>query len=132
MIPGRASGSTTTNETTSRPKNRNRCTAKDAAVPSTNAMAVAISPALIERRKASRTSGSFHVSGNHLKVNPGSGQLWMVDVLNAYSMMMRMGTNRNAKTRTTQIRRARRVHAVSTVTSPRRRRGASPRAGTHP
>ena len=41
MIPGSAIGSTSRNETASRPKKRKRCTPNDAAVPSTSATAVA-------------------------------------------------------------------------------------------
>src|SRR6266542_1408592 len=82
MIPGSASGSTTTNETTSRPKKRKRCTAKAAAEPSRIATAVA-SPALTDSSSEARTSGFRQVSENHLSENPGIGQLWMLDGLNA-------------------------------------------------
>src|ERR671931_1400597 len=83
MSPGSASGSTTTNETASRPKKRKRCTAKAAAEPSSRARAVAASPALTDSSKELRTSGFRQVSENHLSDRPGMGQLWMFDGLNA-------------------------------------------------
>src|ERR671931_1615384 len=83
MIPGSASGSTTTNETTSRPKKRKRCTAKAAAEPSSRAMAVAASHALMDSSSELRTSGLRQVSGNHLSDRLVIGQLWMFEGLNA-------------------------------------------------
>src|SRR6266496_1094882 len=83
MIPASASGSTTTNETTSRPKKRKRSTAKAAAEPSSMAIAVAANPALTESSSEARTSGFRQVSENHLSDNPGIGQLWMLEGLNA-------------------------------------------------
>ena len=65
-MPGRAIGRSSRNETTSRPKNRNRCTANAASDPSTSAVPVASSPALSDRRSASRTSGSCHATVNQL------------------------------------------------------------------
>src|SRR6266581_7242021 len=83
MIPGSAIGSTTTNETTSRPKKRKRSTAKASAEPSSMAIAVAANPALTESSSEARTSGFRQVSENHLSDNPGIGQLWMLEGLNA-------------------------------------------------
>src|SRR6266536_1508395 len=68
MIPGSASGSTTT---------------KAAAEPSSMAIAVAANPALTESSSEARTSGFRQVSENHLSDNPGIGQLWMLEGLNA-------------------------------------------------
>src|SRR6266496_5616407 len=83
MIPGSASGSTTRNDTASRPKKRKRCTAKAAAEPSSTAMPVAASPALTDSSSELRTSGLRQVSRNHLSDRPGIGQLWMLDGLKA-------------------------------------------------
>src|SRR5919202_1105157 len=82
MTPGRAIGRITTNETRSRPKNRNRATANAAIVPSTSAMPVAASAALIESQKAVRASSFRHAEPNHLSVKPAIGQLWMFEELN--------------------------------------------------
>ena len=56
MIPGSAIGSTSRNDTDSRPKKRKRAMASAAAEPSTSAAPVASSPALTESQIASRTS----------------------------------------------------------------------------
>src|SRR5919197_5178158 len=71
MIPGSAIGSTSTNETASRPKKRNRWTANAAAVPSPTAIAVATSAALTERTNASRASWLFQADENHRVEKPG-------------------------------------------------------------
>src|SRR6478672_4676223 len=71
-IPGRAIGRMTRKEIVSRPKNRCRATAREARVPSTSAIAVAISATLIDVQKASRAVDSMAL-GNHLKVSPGGG-----------------------------------------------------------
>src|SRR5207244_1875593 len=60
MIPGSAIGSTTTNETSSRPKKRKRWTAKAAAVPSRRAMPIAARPALTESQRAAQTRQLAH------------------------------------------------------------------------
>ena len=53
-MPGSAIGSSSTNETASRPKNRNRWTAKAASVPRTSAIAVAPTAAWSVSHSASR------------------------------------------------------------------------------
>ncbi len=63
-MPGSAIGRSSRNETTSRPKNRKRCTANAAADPSSRAITVASRPALSDRKSASRTSGSCHATVN--------------------------------------------------------------------
>ena len=83
MTPGSASGKIRMNEIASRPKNRNRASANDAIVPSTIAIAVAASAALMDNQKASRASESFHATLNQCSVKPGIGQLWMFDELKA-------------------------------------------------
>src|SRR6266487_5067114 len=74
-MPGKAIGKRSRNETTSRPKNRNRCTAKAASDPSANAAVVARTPALIESTSASRTSGSCQATVNQLSEKCWIGQL---------------------------------------------------------
>src|SRR5579884_317208 len=83
MIPGSASGRTSANDTASRPKNRNRCTANAAIVPSAIAIAVEISPALTDSQSAWRMSALEKVDENHFVDSPAGGQLWMFDELNA-------------------------------------------------
>src|SRR4051794_26192980 len=83
MIPGSASGRMSISEIVSRPKNRKRCTAKDASEPRTSAIAVASRPALTDSHSASRISELCHVDENHFVDSPCSGQLWMFDGLNA-------------------------------------------------
>ena len=84
MIPGRASGRTSSRHTTSRPKNGMRCTAKAAQDPRTSAMAVAARPALQRQRPAQpgRLS-SCQATENQCVVRPWIGQLWMFERLNA-------------------------------------------------
>src|ERR1700737_826682 len=81
--PGRASGSMNRRLMASRPKNVVRWIAKAAHEPRRRARAVAASPACKESTNAERTSESFHVAVNHLKVRPAMGQLSMFDVLKA-------------------------------------------------
>ena len=57
MMPGRAIGSTRNSEIASRPKNRNRCTPKAAAEPSTSASNVAARPAFTESQSADLDRG---------------------------------------------------------------------------
>ena len=104
MIPGRASGSTSSSETASRPKKRKRCTPKAAAVPSRSATAVANRPALTESQSAECTCGSFQATENHFVLRPGMGQLCTFELLNAYRQMMAIGTKRKRSTATTQMR----------------------------
>src|SRR5262252_10972293 len=103
-MPGSARGSTSSSDTASRPKNRNRCTPKAAAEPSSSATAVANRPALTESANAARTCGSCQATENHFVLSPAMGQLWMFEELNAYRQMVAIGTNRNSSTPTTQIR----------------------------
>ena len=83
MIPGSASGRTSTSETVSRPKKRKRCTAKAASEPSTSAIVVAISAARTDSHSASRISPLANVDENHLVETPWSGQLCTLEGLNA-------------------------------------------------
>src|SRR5437660_8832516 len=96
MIPGSASGSTSRNDTASRPKKRKRCTANAAEVPSSSAIASASSPARTDSHSAWRASALCQVVENHLVDSPLSGQLCTFDGLNAYTMMIAIGTNRNS------------------------------------
>src|SRR5262245_14720709 len=102
MIPGRAIGRTNTNETALCPKNLCRESAKAARDPRTSATAVAVSPALTESQSAPWTSSSCHAAENHFVVNPGIGQLWMFEELNAYTPTIAIGNQRNATTATPQ------------------------------
>ena len=79
MIPGSAIGSTSANETASRPKKRKRCTPNAAIEPRMTATSVAASPALNESVSASRISWSCHAGENHFVVSPAIGQLWTFD-----------------------------------------------------
>ena len=106
MMPGSASGSTSRNEMASRPKNANVCSAYATAEPSSKASAVAISPTRTDSRNALRTWGSCHATPNQCSEKPAIGQLSMFEELNAYSTMSTIGTNRNARTRTTQTHSA--------------------------
>src|SRR3954451_204535 len=73
-IPGRAIGRITRKEIVSRPKKRWRATAREARVPSSSAIAVAITPALSEVRNASRAASSLKACENQWVVQPGGGQ----------------------------------------------------------
>ena len=68
MMPGSASGSTSSSEIASRPKNRKRWTANAAAEPNSSAMIVAARPALSDSHSASRTSWSCHATENQCVV----------------------------------------------------------------
>src|SRR3954452_9100101 len=94
MIPGSASGSRITSDTASRPKKRKRCTANDAMVPSTIAIAVEISAARSDSHSASRMAWLWNVEENHLVERPSSGQLCTFDSLNAYRQMSAIGNSR--------------------------------------
>src|SRR5947209_19459449 len=83
MIPGSAIGNTSTNDTTSRPKKRSRCTPNAASDPSSIAIAVLISPALSDSHSACRIESLFQVEENHFVERPCSGQLCTFDGLNA-------------------------------------------------
>ena len=82
------------------------CTAYATAEPSISASTVAISATRTDSRNALRTCGSCQATVNQCRVKPEIGQLSMFDVLNAYSTMSTIGTNRNARTSPTQIRSA--------------------------
>src|SRR2546429_8759209 len=75
-IPGSASGRTRKKEPASRPKKRKRWTAKAARLPSTRAIVVAPTPALIEVTKAVRNSLLFQGASNQRVERPVSGQDW--------------------------------------------------------
>ena len=83
MIPGRAIGSRSKNETASRPKNEKRAIANDAAVPSTRATAVASSPTLTESQSEERTSGSCQAWWNQWNVRFWIGHVCSTEPLNA-------------------------------------------------
>ncbi len=83
MIPGRAIGRMSRNDTDSRPKNRKRAIANAAIDPSTRAIAVVTAPTFTESRNADRASGSCQVTVNQWNVQLGIGQLWIVELLNA-------------------------------------------------
>src|SRR5438132_14113379 len=70
MIPGSASGSTSRNDTASRPKKRKRCTANAAVEPSSSAIPSASSPARTESHSAWRISALCHVDANHFVESP--------------------------------------------------------------
>src|SRR5690349_7849137 len=120
MTPGRAIGSTSRNETPSRPKNRKLCSAYDTAEPSTRAMPAANTPTLTDSKKAWRTAGSCHATANQCQVKPRSGQVWTTDGPNAYTMISRMGVNSSSSTTATQMRSAIRRPAGSTSDLPER------------
>src|SRR2546427_770474 len=82
------------NDTANRPKNRNRFTAKAAALPRTRAMVVAPSPAFSEFSRAVRTSSLCQASVNHRVVNPGGGHTCPRDGLKAYTNTMASGLYR--------------------------------------
>ncbi len=92
MIPGSAIGSTSRNDTDSRPKKRNRCTPNDAIEPSTSAIAVARAPAFNDSQRACRSSGLWIAGENQRVVRPAIGQLCTFDLLNAYRQMTAIGT----------------------------------------
>src|SRR5215203_488627 len=72
-IPGRAIGRMTRKEIVSRPKKRWRATASEASVPSTIAIALAATPALIEVKKASLAASSLKAWSNQWVVRLGGG-----------------------------------------------------------
>src|SRR5580765_5585476 len=84
-MPGSAIGSTSRNETASRPKNLKRATPTAAAEPSTSAAPVATSATRTESHNASRTSCECQATLNHFVVKPGIGQLCTFDELKAYT-----------------------------------------------
>src|SRR5579884_126684 len=83
MIPGSAIGSTSRNDTASRPKKRRRCTAKEASDPSRMAIAVASSAARTDSHSDWRIEESLKAEENHFVESPEIGQLWTLDGLKA-------------------------------------------------
>src|SRR5262245_23445680 len=82
-MPGSAIGSTRMNDTASRPKNANRCTANEASVPSTSAMHVAHTAATIDVHSALCRFESCHATWNHFKVKSWGGHAPDTLLLNA-------------------------------------------------
>ncbi len=76
-------------EIVSRPKNRNRWTAKDARVPRVTAMTVAPIAASIESARASRRPVLSSAAPNHWVVQFVIGQDWPRSPLKAYRRMTR-------------------------------------------
>jgi hypothetical protein len=74
-MPGSAMGSTSRNDTASRPKKRLRDTAAAASVPSTSATAVAILATRSERNSACQKSLRPAATANHRSVSAGGGKL---------------------------------------------------------
>ena len=101
-MPGSAIGSTSRNETASRPKNLKRATPTAAAEPSTSAAPVATSATRTESHSASRTSCECQATLNQFVVKPGIGQLCTFDLLNAYTMISTSGTQRKRMTSAVQ------------------------------
>jgi hypothetical protein len=66
--PGRAMGRMISRETVSRPKKRNRCSARAAIVPSTSAMAVATSATSTETTMAFRAPSLSQAATHHCVV----------------------------------------------------------------
>src|ERR1041385_4796603 len=113
MIPGRAIGRMKRNDTDSRPKKLKRWIANDAIVPRTSAMPLASSATFTDSTNASRRSWSCHAVRNQWSDQPGIGQLWMFERLNAYTQMTTIGSQRNATTSAAQTASTARVALVS-------------------
>src|SRR5215469_10821293 len=114
MTPGKAIGSTSRNETLSRPKKRKLCSAYDTAEPSTTAMPAASTPTFTDSREAWRTAGSCQATANQCQVKPRSGQVWTTDGPNAYTTIRMIGANSSTSTAATQTRSVIRSQADST------------------
>src|SRR3954468_14526165 len=78
-MPGSAIGSTSRNDTASRPKKRKRATPNAAAEPSTSAIPVAMRPTRTDSHSDVRTS-DVHAARNQCIVYAGIGQLWTFDL----------------------------------------------------
>jgi hypothetical protein len=124
MIPGNAIGSRITSDTASRPKKRKRSTAKAAIEPSTSAIPVASSPARTDSHSAWRTSSLCQVEENQRVDSPDSGQLCTFEGLNAYSMMITIGKNRNSMISAANTANAIRLTRLVPITAPRTLPGA--------
>src|SRR5438034_11800785 len=96
MIPGSAIGRTSKNETDSRPKKVNRAIANAAADPRRSADPVASSAARTDSQRAARTSCEGQATRNDFVVKAASGQLWMLDLLTACTMMSASGRQTNS------------------------------------
>ena len=97
-MPGSASGSTSRNDTVSRPKNRNRWTASAASEPSSRARAVAASATSTDSSRASRIASLLKASPNQCVVQLVIGQVCARSALNAYRKMITIGTYRKTRT----------------------------------
>ena len=82
-MPGRAIGSTSTNEIVSRPKNVNLWTANAASEPRTSAIVVAPKAARIEFLSAPKSKGSCQAARNHSSVHRLGGHPRDTPLLNA-------------------------------------------------
>ena len=91
-MPGSVIGSTTRKLTTSRPKNRYRCTANAAMVPSTNAIAVAPRPTTTELASDFHIPSLCHAVTHHCVVNPVGGKANVREELNALTSTRAKGT----------------------------------------
>ena len=96
MIPGSASGSTSRNETVSRPKKRKRCTANAAIEPSTIAIVVEISAARTLSHSALRISSLWNVEENHFVERPAIGQLCTFERVERVEAISAIGNSRNS------------------------------------
>src|SRR4051812_35394551 len=106
MIPGSASGRTRTNDTTSRPKKRKRCTANAAIEPSTIAITLEMSPARTDSHSDWRMASLLNVCENYFVERPCKGQLCTFEGLNAYRMMSTIGNITNKTTSAAQTQSA--------------------------
>lgn len=91
-MPGSAIGRMTSSDTVSRPKNRYRCTANAAIVPSTHATAVAPRPALTEVHSADRTPPFCQARDHHSPVTWVGGQANVLSALNELISTTNSGT----------------------------------------
>jgi hypothetical protein len=82
-IPGRAIGSTRANEIVSRPKNRNRWTAKAAREPRSIAVVVAPTAACREPASALGRAGSRQAARNHSRDHRSGGHALVMPLLKA-------------------------------------------------
>ena len=83
--PGSAIGKMISSETVSRPKNRNRCSASAAIVPSTSAISVATRATCTDTQTASRAPWDWKAAFHHSVVYPVGGQANVREVLNELS-----------------------------------------------
>ena len=90
--PGNEMGNTTTSEMISRPKNLYRLTAKASAVPKRSAIRVALSPAMSDHFKASRTPVFSAAFDHQIVVNSLGGQEKVRLALNEFMRTTESGT----------------------------------------